>query len=167
MRQFLIITLPILVAGCSQVTEFLAPERAEEASDKSSIEVNEDTVSVDNNGATPVPSAAARTPEQFDTTSKKQRADAVTKANSGQARSLGRTVASLGAAGEPGIWLKTSLVDRASKGRVDYPSKGTRVAVDLLPLENNSGGAQLSLAAMRLLQADLTSLPEIEVFTFD
>ena len=78
---------------------------------------------------------------------------------------LGLTVASLGAAGEPGLWLKTPLIDRPGRGRVEYPEKGTAVAVELIPLAAAPGaGSRLSLAAMRALQADLTALPELRVF---
>jgi len=70
-----------------------------------------------------------------------------------------------GAAADPGIWMKTPLVDSPGKGRVEYPAKGTTVAVDLIPLDAEPGsGSQLSLAAMRLLEADLTGLPEVRVF---
>ena len=78
---------------------------------------------------------------------------------------LGVTIASLGAVAEPGIWLKTPLVQAEARGRVEFPEKGTKVAVDLIPLDAEPGaGSQISLAAMRLLEADLTSLPELRVY---
>jgi hypothetical protein len=108
----------------------------------------------------------ARTVEEFDTTSASDRAAALEAANAtGGERSLGTTVASLGDVTEAGIWLKTPLVSEPGKGRVEFPGAGTAVAVDLIPLEGSPGaGSRISLAAMRLLEADLTSLPELRVF---
>lgn len=108
----------------------------------------------------------ARTAEAFDTTSAEERRRAVAEAAGGGGETaLGVTIASLGAVGEPGIWLKTPLVDAPAKGRVEYPEKGTRVAVDLIPLDAEPGaGSRISLAAMRLIGADLTALPELRVY---
>lgn len=78
---------------------------------------------------------------------------------------LGRTVATLGNAAEPGLWLKTPLVQSATAGRVAYPVTGKTVAVTLIPIEGPvTAGSRLSLQAMQALGADLTGLPEIEVF---
>jgi hypothetical protein len=116
--------------------------------------------------ATNVPPPSGNTPEALDTTTEEERKEAVAEAQAtGGARALGTTVASLGAVSEPGIWIKTPLVSAPGKGRVDYPAKGTSVAVDLIPLDGAPGaGSRLSLAAMRLLEAELTSLPEVQVF---
>lgn len=113
------------------------------------------------------PPANAQTAEQFDTTTAQERAAAVQAAQDGGGdKDLGTTIASLGAVSEPGIWMKTPLVSAPGQGRVEYPEKGTSVAVDLIPLDAEPGsGSQLSLAAMRLLEADLTGLPEVKVFT--
>lgn len=112
------------------------------------------------------PPAGARTADAFDTSSEEERAAAVAAAvpASGE-RDLGVTIASLGAVTEPGIWLKTPLVSTASEGRVEYPERGTGIALQLLPLDAEPGaGSRISLAAMRLLEADLTALPELRVF---
>ena len=111
-------------------------------------------------------SGAARTPEALDTTTEAERRAARADAASAAAGAtdLGTTIASLGAPGEPGFWLRTPLVDSPAKGRLDYPANGTSVVVDLIPLEAEKGaGSQISLAAMRLLEADLTGLPELRV----
>uniref|UniRef100_UPI00399BCC5D D-galactarate dehydratase n=1 Tax=Roseovarius halophilus (ex Wu et al. 2025) TaxID=3376060 RepID=UPI00399BCC5D len=82
------------------------------------------------------------------------------------ARRLGRTIATLGSAAEPGIWIKTPLVDGVVEGRADNPSAGTSIAVELRPAGGDPGaGSQVSLAAMRLLEAPLTGLPELILFT--
>jgi len=115
------------------------------------------------------PPAGARTAEALDTTTARERARAVADAaDSGGETDLGLTVASLGAVGEPGIWLKTPLVRTPAKGRIAYPAAGTAVAVDLMPLDAAPGaGSQISLAAMRLIGADLTALPELRVYRLD
>ena len=78
---------------------------------------------------------------------------------------LGRTVASLGNAAEPGLWLKTPLVQAERSGRVFYPETGKSVAVTLIPIEGPlTAGSRLSLAAMQELGAPLTGLPEVDVF---
>ncbi|MEL7092164.1 MAG: hypothetical protein AAFN94_10570 [Pseudomonadota bacterium] len=77
---------------------------------------------------------------------------------------LGRTVASLGNAAEPGLWIKTPLVQSERPGRVFYPETGKSVAVTLLPIDGPvTAGSRLSLQAMQELGAPLTGLPEVDV----
>lgn len=114
----------------------------------------------------PPPPTNATSVEEFDTTSAADRKEAVKEAESSNgAKFLGNTIASLGSPTEPGIWMKTPLVKSQVKGRVDYPAKGTSVVVELIPLDASTGaGSQISLAAMRLIEADLTGLPEVKVY---
>jgi hypothetical protein len=117
-------------------------------------------------GVAAKPAATAHTAEQFDTTTPKQRAEAVAGASDGGARKLGTTIASLGNPAEAGFWIKTPLVSKAGKGRVVYPATGKSVAVDLIPIEGpKTAGSSVSLAALRLLGAPLAGLPELIVFT--
>ncbi|MEO0773941.1 MAG: hypothetical protein AAFZ04_12240 [Pseudomonadota bacterium] len=108
----------------------------------------------------------ARTVDEFDTTSADERVAALDAARStGGEANLGVTVASLGDVAQQGIWLKTPLVSEPSKGRVEVVATGKAVAVDLIPLEAAAGaGSRISLAAMRLLEVDLTSLTEMRVY---
>ena len=102
------------------------------------------------------------TVEQFDTTTATDRAAAVATPPTG-VQALGTTIASLGSPAEAGIWLKTPLVTAPTPGRVDYQGKSITIA--LRPSGGVAGsGSQISLAAMRLIEAPLTSLPEITVF---
>jgi hypothetical protein len=112
------------------------------------------------------PPEGARTAEEFDTTTEEERVAAVQAAQTeAGAALLGTTIASLGAPSEAGIWMKTPLVSAPGKGRVDDPTSGAQVAVELLPLDAPRGaGSQLSLAAMRLLGVGLTELPEVQVY---
>ena len=111
----------------------------------------------------PPPSATAATVEQFDTTTQEDHAAAVvTEIRTGD-QELGTTIASLGPPAEPGIWLKTSLVTALTPGRVDY--EGKSINIELRPSGGPAGsGSQISLAAMRLIAAPLTGLPELTVF---
>lgn len=110
------------------------------------------------------PPRNARTAEQFDTTTQAEREAATAPVVSAE-RSLGTTVASLGAPTEPGFWLKTPLVSAEGPGRVVYPVTGKSVAVTLIPIEGPvTAGSRLSLSALRLLEAPLTGLPEVEVY---
>ena len=77
---------------------------------------------------------------------------------------LGTTVASLGTAKEPGLWMKTPLVTVPGRGRLSYAQTGRTVVVDLIPLDAPRGaGSRLSLAAFQALGAPLTGLPELRV----
>ena len=111
------------------------------------------------------PPANARTAEAFDTVSAEEKAAAVAVPAARTDQKIGMTVASLGDPTQPGLWLKTPLVNAPRKGRVVYPGSGKSAQVDLIPLDADAGaGSQISLSAMRLIEAPLTDLPEIEVF---
>jgi len=111
----------------------------------------------------PPPPQNAVTVEQFDTTSQEDRDAALVAAAPAEDQALGVTIASLGPPAEPGIWLKTPLVTVLTAGRVAY--EGKTINIELRPSGGAAGsGSQISLAAMRLLEAPLTSLPEITVF---
>jgi hypothetical protein len=109
------------------------------------------------------PPAGARTAEALDTTTPEQRAAAAAPASDG-GRVLGRTIVSLGAATEPGLWLKTPLVQGEAQGRVTNSATGQSSRVTLIPIDGPaSGGSRMSLSAMRLIGASLTDLTEVEV----
>lgn len=70
------------------------------------------------------PPANARTADEFDTTTEEERAAAVQAAQSGGGdRDLGTTVASLGAAADSGIWMKTPLVDSPARAAWNTPRR--------------------------------------------
>ncbi|MBO9464436.1 hypothetical protein J7443_04265 [Tropicibacter sp. R15_0] len=115
------------------------------------------------------PPAGARTVEQFDTTTPEEReAAAVAPVETGGEKFLGETVASLGDPTKPGFWLETPLVSSPKQGRVMYTGSGKSAQVDLIPIEGpDTAGSRISLAAMRLIEAPLTDLPTIEVYSND
>ncbi|RMD95359.1 MAG: D-galactarate dehydratase, partial [Alphaproteobacteria bacterium] len=108
----------------------------------------------------PPPPPGAATAEAFDTTTAEERQAALEGAEkmSGE-RFLGETVTSLGDPAEPGFWMETPLVAEPTQGRVEDPATGKSVTVELRPSGGAPGsGSRLSLAAFRLLGADLASL---------
>jgi hypothetical protein len=100
--------------------------------------------------------------DEFDTTSADDRAEAVAPMAEGTGQTLGTTLATLGSPTEPGIWLKTPLVTVPRPGQVTY--EGRTINVELRPSGGKAGsGSQISLAAMRLLEAPLTGILELQV----
>lgn len=109
----------------------------------------------------PAPPRSARTADQFDTTSAAER-QAATQVSAAATAELGRTTATLGSPTEPGIWLKTPLVTAVTQGRIRYQSR--TINVELRPSGGAAGsGSQISLAAMRLIEAPLTGIIDLTV----
>ena len=151
--------LGLLLAGCAMIADQDAATPAAQAEVPDALRPP----------AAARPPATARTVEQFDTTSADEKKAAVVaaveKAASGQGRALGRTVASLGDPAQPGLWLKTPLVSAPATGRVLNKATGKAVELDLLPLGGpKTAGSRMSLAALRVIEAGLTDLTEVEVF---
>lgn len=110
----------------------------------------------------PKPPAAARTVDQFDTTTAADKAEALAVRTDAPVKALGTTLATLGPPTEPGIWLKTPLVTTLVMGRVSY--KGKDANVELRPSGGAAGaGSQISLAAMQTLGIPLTEIAEVSV----
>jgi hypothetical protein len=113
--------------------------------------------------AAPPPPVTAQTIETLDTTTPAQRA-AASAAPAGGSTTLGKTIVSLGSPTEPGLWLKTPLVKTEAQGRVTNPRNGKSSLVTLIPLDGPAtGGSRMSLPALRLIEASLTDLTEVEV----
>ena len=159
-----------LLAGCAAMMAPQAPPAAGGAGDQIRPQARPDTQAAAapaGGSAALRPPSGARTVEQFDTTSQEERSAAVAAAavppRSGP---LGQTIASLGDPARPGFWIETPLVSQPGKGRVSYGGKS--VQVDLIPISGPStAGSRMSLAAMRLIEAPLTGLPEVTVFAED
>ncbi len=111
----------------------------------------------------PPPPRGARTVAQFDTTTAEDRAAAVAAPEPAGETKLGTTIATLGSSADPGIWLKTPLVSTLVPGRVEF--KGKSINLELLPSGGAEGsGSQISLPAMRLLDAPLTGFLDLTVY---
>ena len=107
---------------------------------------------------------APRTVADFDRASDDERQAAVAPPPAA-AGAIGTTVASLGDPARPGFWIETPLVSEPGRGSVLYRANGRRLNVDLIPIPGPaSGGSRLSLSAMRMLDAPLTGLPQVDVF---
>ncbi|WP_168771020.1 hypothetical protein [Palleronia sediminis] len=154
------------VAGCAQMRGDMAPQGAEATAPGAAPHAPGAAPS----GApaeiaavvsAPEPPAAARTAADFDTVTDAQKAAATAAPTGGEER-LGEVVASLGDPTEPGLWLKTGLVTEPTSGRVEVVGSGASGVVELRP--DPGDGAQLSIAAMRLLNLGLTDLPTIAVY---
>ena len=157
----------LTLSACAQ----LGPRQPE---DSSAPEQEAVTVSDAEAGAAPAdpvltsappPPRAANTQATLDTTTPEQRKQAAAPvAPDAGVKSLGTTVASLGSPTEPGFWLKTPLVKVEAAGRVTNKANGKSSAVTLIPIDGPAtGGSRLSLPAMRLIEASLTDLTELEV----
>jgi hypothetical protein len=108
---------------------------------------------------------APRTVADFDRATDDERQAAVAPP-AAAAGSIGTTVASLGDPARPGFWMETPLVSTPTRGSVLYRATGRRLNLDLIPIAGPpSGGSRLSLSAMRMLDAPLTGLPSVDVFT--
>ncbi|MEM1386954.1 MAG: hypothetical protein AAF748_09865 [Pseudomonadota bacterium] len=141
-------------------------DTAQNNNNTNTVTVTDNTTEVATLPPAPPPPPNATTPEQFDTTTEEDRNVAVapTPDTSGDGR-LGTTVASIGDAAEPGFWIKTPLVSAQGSGRLFYPASGRTIQVQLIPSGGDSGsGSQVSLAALRLLNAPLDGLPELVVY---
>lgn len=115
-------------------------------------------------GGAPLSRPAAARPEAYDQSTAAEKA-AATAAPAAPARKLGSTIASLGNPTEQGFWIKTPLAKATGQGRLVDPASGKSVNVDLIPLPGpESGGSQVSLAALQMLGVPLTGLPRLEVF---
>jgi hypothetical protein len=108
------------------------------------------------------PEQGAPMADDLDAASPDDRAQARAAPVAGAA--MGRTIASLGSPAEPGLWLRTPLVDVVTPGVVVHAPSGARLAVELRPSGGAPGsGSQLSLSAFRAMNLPLTGLPELQV----
>jgi hypothetical protein len=105
----------------------------------------------------PLPSIEAQGTGALDAGDGTGSADASTV--SGAGKMLGTQIVSLGDPTEPGLCVKTDFVQTEHLGTVAIAG-GQPMQVTLRPLEG-SGSPQISLAALRLLGASLTALPEV------
>lgn len=100
----------------------------------------------------------------LDMTSPEERSAAL-QAPAARTQLLGETLASLGGVGEPGLWLRTGLVSQTQQGRVELQQGSGSLRVELRPSGAPAGsGSQLSLAAFRSLNLQLTELVPLRVF---
>lgn len=170
------IILPLFIAaataGCSNLTERLGMDasQSEPAPASASVDATAEVATPSGPAPASPPAAspiatAGSSAEALDTTTAAER-EAAARAPASAGAALGSTVVSLGSATEPGLWLKTPLVDAEQPGRVTNPATGKSAAVTLIPLEGPAtAGSRMSLPALRLIRASLTDLTTVEVST--
>ncbi|MFC6642604.1 MULTISPECIES: hypothetical protein [Sulfitobacter] len=168
------IILPLFIvaatAGCSTLTESLGMDasQSEPAAASAPTEAPAEAATAPAAATPPAASPIATggsSAEALDTTTAAER-EAASRAPASTGAALGTTVVSLGSATEPGLWLKTPLVDAEQPGRVTNPATGKSAAVTLIPLEGPAtAGSRMSLPALRLIGASLTDLTTVEVST--
>lgn len=169
-RVFAIILVVGSAAGCAQMPMNGAPGQGGDGAGTGSAGSTRPMARPDAiRKAAKAPPPGARTVAQLDTTTATEKKAAAAAAQAAQAsgagRRLGRTVASLGDPTDPGLWIRTPLVDAPAKGRVVYPANGKAVELDLIPIEGpKTAGSRMSLAALRVIGAPLTDLPEVDVY---
>jgi hypothetical protein len=156
----------VSLAGCAELAAELGLSQEPAAPAGLEEGAAPDEAVIQTSVTAPPPRPTARTVEEFDTTSAEDRAAAVASAGSAASEQrLGTTIASLGSPTDPGIWMSTPHVSEVTMGRVEYPVTGKSVTLELRPSGGVPGsGSQISLAAMRLLDAPLTALPELVVY---
>lgn len=155
-KKRIVATLVIVLAvsGCTEVN---LPEWA----DIRTLKPRQETGTTQEAG-TPIPVSGARSAEQLDTATASEKSAASSGASAG--RRLGTTIATLGAPGEQGFWLKTPLVDTERPGVLRSRDTGKRVSVTLIPIDGPpTAGSRISLSAMRTLELPLTALAELDV----
>jgi hypothetical protein len=153
------IALLLGLGACAQVSSIRDRLPGQEAEADDSAETPREIVDI---VAAPPPRTGANTADALDTTTDEQRV-AATAAPETEGERLGQVAASLGDPTDPGIWMRTALVSSRQSGRVEVAGTGRGATVELIPLDGE-GGAQLSLAAMRILQVPLTELPTVTVY---
>ncbi|PWK59577.1 D-galactarate dehydratase [Roseicyclus mahoneyensis] len=83
----------------------------------------------------------------------------------GEGRFMGFTVASLGDAATPGLWIETPLVTSEQPGRV-VSENGMQLFLTLRPSGGaRNSGSRLSLQAFQELGIPLTALPTVTVIS--
>lgn len=168
------IILPLFIvaatAGCSTLSDRLGMDasQSEPAAASAPTEAPAEAATAPAAATPPAASPIATggsSAEALDTTTAAER-EAASRAPASIGAALGTTVVSLGSATEPGLWLKTPLVDAEQPGRVTNPATGKSAAVTLIPLEGPAtAGSRMSLPALRLIGASLTDLTTVEVST--
>jgi hypothetical protein len=109
------------------------------------------------------PPEAAASPAALDTVSEAEKEAARAAAQAEPAGGpLGEATVALGDPADPGLWVKTSLVDAERAGTV-RTGGGEAIAVTLRPIGAGDGGDQISLAALRALGLPLTGLHPVTI----
>ena len=103
-------------------------------------------------------------PEALDVVSSQDRQNAMATADVDALRKLGTVVGSLGNPAEVGFWVKTGFVSEPKAGQITNLATGDSVNVDLFPRTGATDGAEVSLSALRAINAPLAGLSKFDLF---
>ncbi|WP_147124509.1 hypothetical protein [Shimia ponticola] len=163
MKRVLILCL---LAGCAQIP---ATDAVDESATQDRAEASVQ------NGDTPT--RPRLRPDAGDAAAAQPAQDAATEAEEGGSeqasapiagsaapRQSATTLVSLGDVTEPGLWIKTPLVDVTGQGQARSASTGRTATVTLIPIQGpRTAGSRASLQAMQALGLSLTDIAEVEV----
>lgn len=103
-------------------------------------------------------------PEALDVVSSQDRQNAMATADVDALRKLGTVVGSLGNPAEVGFWVKTGFVSEPKAGQITNLATGDSVNVDLFPRTGATDAAEVSLSALRAINAPLAGLSKFDLF---
>ena len=106
-------------------------------------------------------------PDVLDVVSSQDREIAMATADVGALQKLGTVVGSLGNPAEVGFWVKTGFVSEPKAGQITNVATGDSVNIDLLPRPggiDNANAAEVSLSALRAINAPLAGLSKFDLF---
>ncbi len=106
-------------------------------------------------------------PDALDVVSSQDRENAMATADVDALRKLGTVVGSLGNPAEVGFWVKTGFVSEPKAGQITNLATGDSVNVDLFPRSggaNSTDAAEVSLSALRAVNAPLAGLSKFDLF---
>lgn len=157
--------LCLLVAGCAQLPGIGRPDSVSApVADVAVRSPDGETIRPVPRPGGAAPGAVGLSPDALDRTSDEERAAAMAPPTA-RTQLLGETLASLGAATDAGLWLRTGLVSQTRQGRIETADGARSLRVELRPSGAAPGaGSQLSLAAFRSLEQPLTALVQLRVF---
>jgi hypothetical protein len=103
-------------------------------------------------------------PDALDVVSSQDRQNAMATADVDALRKLGTVVGSLGNPAEVGFWVKTGFVSEPKAGQITNLATGDSVNVDLFPRTGATDAAEVSLSALRAINAPLAGLSKFDLF---
>lgn len=168
-RSFPLFVVAITLSGCGPLAGFLGTQERPSSADQVDISVqlpDAETARPQGRpgGAATVIGGVGLRPDQLDQTSDAERVAALAPPTA-RTPLLGETLAALGSPADPGLWLRTGLVDSVTPGRIEPVQGAGSLRVELRPSGAVPGsGSQLSLAAFSTLNLPLTQLVRLRVY---
>lgn len=141
----------VVLAGCAQIQPQPTPEPVPPAAPISQPVVLENT-------------GQNTSPDDLDVVSREDRETALATVAPDALRKLGTVVGSLGNPAEVGFWVKTAYVSEPMAGQITNLATGDSVNVDLFPRTGATDAAEVSLSALRAINAPLAGLSKFDLF---